>query len=39
MKRSDEQKAREKEEHQSTASVCEHGVSRCKICNPPNRHK
>jgi hypothetical protein len=35
----DERKARDKAAHAATAVECEHGVMRCRICFPPNKHK
>ncbi|KAI8467708.1 MAG: hypothetical protein J3K34DRAFT_30718 [Monoraphidium minutum] len=35
----EERKARDKEAHEATGDTCEHGVWRCRICHPVNKHK
>jgi rubrerythrin len=35
----DEREKHKKEEHKESGSYCEHGVWRCRICNPVTKHK
>lgn len=35
----DERNKHKKEEHEKTGYECEHGVWRCRICNPVTKHK
>jgi FKBP-type peptidyl-prolyl cis-trans isomerase len=35
----DERAKHKKEEHRESGSECEHGVWRCRICNPVTKHK
>lgn len=35
----DEREKQKKEEHEKTGFTCEHGVWRCRICNPVSTHK